>query len=322
MPRNGLNGWHRLVKLSQEKWGLSMDANGRVAQRSFRATVQRQVLRDEARGILRPLTAAEPLTVVLGADGTGVGKRGIMHVGSSISPTYKLGIAQQNERNLNTVATSVTDDHWGGLNETLCGGYYTGDVAELPETCIAAELDAINDACSLDGTTPAKVVGCFDLVAGRGIRGGRGRCACHTEAVTADERFSVPDIENCEEWESCLELLETEKLLTNHVMRNDSHTPPRSWNYQAQGPWKCERAECTVVFCSHDDYIAYRDAFFAAKADKTPAGKKRTTARATAYAKIHISGQGECEPPLLNLDMKDIIIDPLHALMLNLPKVI
>lgn len=186
MPRNGLNGWHRLVKLSQEKWGLSMDANGRVAQRSFRATVQRQVLRDEARGILRPLTAAEPLTVVLGADGTGVGKRGIMHVGSSISPTYKLGIAQQNERNLNTVATSVTDDHWGGLNETLCGGYYTGDVAELPETCIAAELDAINDACSLDGTTPAKVVGCFDLVAGRGIRGGRGRCACHTEAVTAE----------------------------------------------------------------------------------------------------------------------------------------
>ena len=26
--------------------------------------------------------------------------------------------------------------------------------------------------------------GCFDLVAARGIRGGRGRCACHTEAAT------------------------------------------------------------------------------------------------------------------------------------------
>ena len=43
-PRCGVYGWHRLVKLSQEKWGLRMDATGRVAQRSLRATVRQQVL--------------------------------------------------------------------------------------------------------------------------------------------------------------------------------------------------------------------------------------------------------------------------------------
>ena len=38
-PRCGAGGWHRLVKLAQEKWGLRMDATGRVAQRSFREVV-------------------------------------------------------------------------------------------------------------------------------------------------------------------------------------------------------------------------------------------------------------------------------------------
>ena len=196
-PRCGAGGWHRLVKLAQEKWGLRMDAKGRVAQRSFREVVRLQLQRDAARDIVRPLTVEQPLIVVLGADGTGVGKRGIMHVGSSIAPSYKEGIAQQNERNLNTVATSVTDDHWGGLDETLCAGYYTGKVDELPETCIAAEVDRINADGYID-SVPAKVVGCFDLAALRGIRGGSARCTCHAEATTAEERFSVPDLEGCE----------------------------------------------------------------------------------------------------------------------------
>ena len=99
---------------------------GKAADAPVEATVQKQVQRDTARGILCCSTEAQPLTIVLGADGTGVGKRGIMHVGVSVAPSYKEGISQQNERNLNTVATSVTDDHWGGLNETLCAGYYTG----------------------------------------------------------------------------------------------------------------------------------------------------------------------------------------------------
>ena len=225
VPRSGAGGWHRLVKLAQEKWGLRMDAAGRVAQRSFRDVVKQQLERDGARGILSPLTVEQPLTIVLGADGTGVGKRGIMHVGSSIAPSYKEGIAQQNERNLNTVATSVTDDHWGGVDETLCAGYYTGKVDELPEFCIAAEVDRINADGHIDGV-PAKAVGCFDLVAARGIRGGRGRCACHAEATTAEERFSVPDLNGCESDDEIIGKLEAVALLKNREMRDDSHTHP------------------------------------------------------------------------------------------------
>jgi hypothetical protein len=40
------------------------------------------------------------------------------------------------------------------------------------------------------------------------------------------------------------------------------------------------------------------------------------------YALLHPSQQCEFQPPATDLDMKDIIVDPLHDLMLNVPKVI
>eukprot|EP00966_Prymnesium_polylepis_P062617 1453172-Prymnesium_polylepis.1 len=105
-----------------------------------------------------------------------------MHVATSIAPLYRDGVSVENEKNINTVVTSTTDDHWGGLDETLCGGYFTGAVDALPPTSNAAEINQL--ICSgcvhmpAEGPYPArevpiKVRGCFDLVAARGIRGGR-----------------------------------------------------------------------------------------------------------------------------------------------------
>ena len=85
-PRCGALGWTHLVRAMQERHGLVMDTKGRVAQRSYARTVSRQVVRDEARGLLRPITTADPLIAVLGADGTGIGKRSLMHVATSIAP--------------------------------------------------------------------------------------------------------------------------------------------------------------------------------------------------------------------------------------------
>ena len=105
-------------------------------------------------------------------------------------------------------------------------------------------------------------------------------------------------------------------------MRDDSHTPPEDWDYHAQGPWRCTRAGCSISFASRAAFLAARSAFRDAKADRSAEGKKLTSARATAYALIHPSQQGEFEAPCTELDMNDIIVDPLHCLMLNLPKVI
>ena len=321
-PRSGRAGWCHLVKVMQERCGLRMDATGRVAQRSFRSTVAAQVRRDEGRGLLRAVTEADPLVVVLGADGTGVGKRSITHVATSIAPSYRTGISTQNEMNLNTIATSVTDDHWCGLNETLCGSCYSGSGDQLPPDSIAAELNAINRTGKLDNL-PAKVVGCFDLVAARGIRGGRGRCACHTEATTAADRFSIPLVTEDSTWDEVQAVMsKLQPLLVNATLRNDSHTPPEAYDYDKEGPWRCSRPGCNVVFKSRAEYLAARQAFQTAKADKSSAGKKLTSSRAAAYALIHPSQQGEFEPPCTELNMIDILIDPLHCLMLNLPKVI
>eukprot|EP00966_Prymnesium_polylepis_P024155 556470-Prymnesium_polylepis.1 len=72
-----------------------------------------------------------------------------MHVAVSIAPSYRDGISVENENNICTIATSVTDDGrgstatsvtpWSGLDETLCGGYYSGEGEALPANSIAAE---------------------------------------------------------------------------------------------------------------------------------------------------------------------------------------
>jgi hypothetical protein len=97
-PRSGPSGWAHLVREMQVRHGLTMDSRGRVAQRSYAATVALQYHRDEARGLLRPVTEITPLTNVIGADGTGVGKRSIMHVASSVAPSYRDGISVENEK--------------------------------------------------------------------------------------------------------------------------------------------------------------------------------------------------------------------------------
>ena len=111
-------------------------------------------------------------------------------------------------------------------------------------------------------------------------------------------------------------------ILTARRLRNDSHTPPQGWNYDTIGPWRCDRRGCAVSFTSHAAYLAAHNACRSAKADKTADGKKLTSARAAEYAALHPSQQVEFEPPCTDMDMEDIIIDPLHCLLLNLPKVI
>ena len=318
--RCGSLGWTRLVKAMQERHGLSMDKQGRVAQRSYANTVKLQYTRDAARGLLRQVTKEDPLTSVLGADGTGIGKRSLMHVACSVAPSYRRCVSVENEKNINTVATSVTDDHWAGLNETLCGGYYTGTGNELPTTCIAAEINQLIATKRLPETdVPVQVRGCFDLVAARGIRGGRGRCACHTESAPA-QRFDVPSITATSSWAEAKAMLDKVPVLAAADLRNDSHTPPEGWDYSS-GPWNCPRPGCTVKFSSDAEFRVARASFLAMKADKSASGKKATAARAKSYAELHPSQQGEFEPPCTYIDMIDIVIDPLHCLMLNLPKV-
>ena len=51
-PRCGVLGWTKLVSAAQQRYGLTMDKAGRIAQRSYAKTVGLQVVRDDARGNL------------------------------------------------------------------------------------------------------------------------------------------------------------------------------------------------------------------------------------------------------------------------------
>ena len=129
-PLANRHEWTPLIKAFIEDHGLTRDKQGKIAQRPYTRTLVEQVQRDAGRGwlALDAITEESPLWPTLGADGTAVGKVGFMHVTSDIAANYKPGIAQQNEVNVCTIAAAQTDDHWGGLDEVLCGGYFSGKV--------------------------------------------------------------------------------------------------------------------------------------------------------------------------------------------------
>ena len=127
----------------------------------------------------------------------------------------------------------------------------------LPPGCIAAEVNAIIATNRLPRTdVPTKSTGCFDLVAARGMRGGSGRCACHVAAPTS-ARFDVPAIKAETTWAEAEDMLAKVPLLTAKVMRDDSHTPPKDWDY-SKGAWVCPRGGGEVSFKSKAHFF-YRE---------------------------------------------------------------
>lgn len=200
---------------------------------------------------------------------------------------------------------------------------------QLPSNCIAAEFNTIINSGKLtvgSDELHAKPKGCFDLAAARGLRGGRGRCACHCSCLTAADRHRVPvclegdDVSNVD-WPTVAAELEAHTLLDNQTMRDDSHTPPNDWDFTA-APWTCKRPGCGVSFESKQQYHVQRAILFVLRKDTSATAKKERASRAAAYLLLHPSNQEEFNPPLTDLNMKDVLIDPLHDLQLNLPKTI
>ena len=306
-PIKARTQWTPLVKAFITEHGLHMDSTGTIAQRSFARVVREQHACDVQRGYLTTIPEEGAETVlslipVLGADGFSVGNNSMMHVGVSLAPSYRAGIAQQNEINMSTVATSRTDDHWSGLNTTLVGGYYAGDCDALPPDSIAAEFNQMYTTKKLstpDGEIDVDPAVCPDLAAARGFRGGRGKCACHTAAETSEERASMPELaEECD-WEEAAKVLnDVAPFLKHDAMRADSHTPPAGWNY-ALGPWACKRPGCCVSFASHAQWVASVKELKKLKNDKSEAGKKAAKRRADNHKKLHAGDQAEHEPPIL-----------------------
>ena len=193
-----------------------------------------------------------------------------------------------------------------------------------PKNCIAYEFNEMHRTGKCEGGGDEKaedvdLTDCFDLAAARGIRGERGKCAAHVAAEHKD-RQTVPDLPTDATWKQAEEILSKSfPFLRSAAMRADSHTPPADWDYKT-GPWKCKRPGCNVLFASHADWKASVHKVQSPRSDKSEEGKKAATKRAESFSRLHPQGQAEHEPPILDIDMDKVIIDPLHCLFLNLPK--
>ena len=96
-------------------------------------------------------------------------------------------------------------------------------------------------------------------------------------------------------------------------MRNDAHCP-RSF------PFKCKRPGCQVTIKDEAERDRLKAELAALKAVKSKDGKKAYAAAIAAHADLH-GQQRPFEAPVTDIPTQHNILDLLHALDLNLPKV-
>ena len=109
-------------------------------------------------------------------------------------------------------------------------------------------------------------------------------------------------------------------------LRSAAHTPPKDWDFDLQGPWSC--SWCEEAGRPHNIWTSWAE--FAAdvvrlKELKLQSADDRAVKKLyDGEMKRHADGHGDqllYEPPVVEgVDMDAFIVDPLHCLLLNLPK--
>ena len=104
------------------------------------------------------------------------------------------------------------------------------------------------------------------------------------------------------------------------AMRADSHTPPEDWDFTLSS-WDYTNGRNAVSLSSvvRATWLKSVLDLKKLKADTSEAGKikKAVKARADQHKKLHTGDQVEHEPPILEVDMDGVIVDPMHCLFLD-----
>ena len=105
-------------------------------------------------------------------------------------------------------------------------------------------------------------------------------------------------------------------------LRDASHTPPADYDWEASGPWCCSWCQCTV-WHSAVEFVAAVASLAVLKA-KVDGGYIESKKLYDTQMKQHSDAHGDqvlFEPPILHgQSTKIFVVDPLHALLLNISK--
>ena len=329
--------WFPVWKSYAEKYGITIDKNGKVARRDFLATLRSMILRD--REHMFDPTTERPWTPVFGIDGTSISaKRSFSHDGISLGPCYDTVKAVQSELKFTTLGIGQYHDDLAG-QDAIMGSVTADQITQIYAEGCVDDLDP-----SAPGTkTPVRMRGCFDLAAARGMRGCFGKaaclCACRGKAmlqaypgdvettVKEHQRLehlpSIPAGDSEEVWAEARAILRgfcaygSEKMSAASLLMA-SHTPPTDWN---GSPWWCEHCN-KYMYQDPDHYleVVMEQRSLQERArngNKIAQGLLRK--RMSEHAEHHIDAL-LLEPMSVRVGTDFFIVDPMHAFQLNLIK--
>ena len=317
--------------------GLQMSNDGKISQRSYTNTLRSMIQRDQVH-LKSEFTRERPAQPVWGIDHASIsGARDFTHGGISLGPMYKQGSNCQSELKMGTCVIGQMNDNTAGCRAMLGpqAAFKTEAGLEMPATIgIGAEIAQLCHDGELDGM-PVRPKFSLDFATIRGMRAGRGKCAavCACSGQACLQSYpgggEIPDLptgSTIADYEAAEAIAETQCSWGTTVMKYDSlrsaaHTPPTNWDFITQGPWKCSWCNKDIfnTWCEYAaDKVRLADLKLRSADDRTI--KKIYDAEMKAHSDSH-GDQLLYEPPIIEgIDMDAFIIDPLHALLLNLPK--
>ena len=334
-----------VMKREQQKklqpHGLLLSNDGKVSQRSLYGTLRMMMDRDKSH--LKDFTTERPAQPVWGIDHATIsGARDFTHGGISLGAMYKPGSACTSELKMCTCVIGQYNDNTEGLLKMLGPkpAFKTEGGLDMPAAVgIGAELAQLCTEGELDGV-PTRPKISVDFATLRGARAGRGKCAAVCCCKGQDQLHSypgngtIPDLptgDTEDAYHAAAQLADEQcswgsDLLCYPSLRSASHTPPIDWDFEAQGPWSCSWCERAgkphVIWRSWAEFDA--DVSRLKQLKLAASDDRQVKSAYDNEMKRHSDAHGDqllYQPPIIpGVDMDIYLIDPLHALLLNIPK--
>ena len=291
-PVKPRTAWRERMREREKAMELINYDEDKTCERNFDDSLDSLVLRDEA--LLRDgFSSKRKFMFCLGFDGAD----NFTHVTLRLTD-YKIGIAEESELKVKQLAVAMGDDHFPRLERIIA-----------PR--IGPAVSSRTSVMVRGVPVPAEGALCLDLSAQRSAYGRRSGKNGHTEMEDVHAVMKLPD--KCTPKKG-FELLENyAPWLKNISLCNDAHSP-------SSFPFKCRRDGCGLLIKSQAEVDKGKVELALLNSDKTVNGKKAYTKAIAIHCDLH-GQQMPYQRPVTDIPTKRSILDLLHALDLNLPKV-
>lgn len=286
--------WVRRAKEREAAMQLIEHSEDKTCERDFDKSLDDLVARDTA--LLRevPFTAAKPLTFVVSFDGAD----NFTHVTLRLTD-YRKGVAEESELKVKQLAVAMGNDHFPRLERVIAPRIGPAAAARRSVTLRGEQVPA-------EGTL------CLDLSAARSAYSRRHGKLVHCKCTDVQAVFKATGNNVAAAFDALSRFCRPNTI---RELEEDAHCP-------SQFPFRCKRPGCKHPLIKDAAHHAQLKAEKAAlEADKTAKGKAALAAYIAAHADLH-GQQRPFEPPVCKLEpMTHLIVDLLHGLDLNIPKV-